>query len=118
MLIAHNRRKDEFSKVQQIFKYLNARGSIPEGLCFETVFDDIIKLTNVLILTLSTSQIDGLVSLIGILIMMEQLLFNIQPLRLRKFNKQVLRFLHILCTINTKVILRTSNKCMVNQQHQ
>ncbi len=43
MLIAYDSRKDKFSKVQQLFKYLNPCGTTPEGLCFETVLDDIIK---------------------------------------------------------------------------
>jgi len=43
MLIAYDSRKDKFAKVQQLFKYLNPCGTTPEGLCFETVLDDIIK---------------------------------------------------------------------------
>ena len=43
MLIAYDSRKDKFSKVQQLFKFLNPCGTTPEGLCFETVLDDIIK---------------------------------------------------------------------------
>ena len=43
MLIAYDSRKDKFSKVHQLFKYLNPCGTTPEGLCFETVLDDIIK---------------------------------------------------------------------------
>jgi hypothetical protein len=43
MLIAYDSRKDKFSKIQQLFKYLNPCGTTPEGLCFETVLDDIIK---------------------------------------------------------------------------
>jgi len=43
MLIAYDSRKDKFSKIQQIFKYLNPCGTTPEGLCFETILDDIIK---------------------------------------------------------------------------
>ena len=43
MLIAYDSRKDKFSKVQQLFKYLNPCGTTPEGLCFETILDDIIK---------------------------------------------------------------------------
>jgi hypothetical protein len=43
MLIAYDSRKDKFSKIQQLFKYLNPCGTTPEGLCFETVLDDITK---------------------------------------------------------------------------
>ena len=43
MLIAYDSRKDKFSKVQQLFKYLNATGTTPEGLCFESILDEIIK---------------------------------------------------------------------------
>jgi hypothetical protein len=43
MLIAYDSRKDKFSKVQQLFQYINPCGTTPEGLCFETVLDDIIK---------------------------------------------------------------------------
>lgn len=43
MLIAYDSRKDKFSKIPQLFKYLNPCGTTPEGLCFETVLDDIIK---------------------------------------------------------------------------
>ena len=43
MLMAYDSRKDKFSKVHQLFKYLNPCGTTPEGLCFETVLDDIIK---------------------------------------------------------------------------
>ena len=43
MLIAYDSRKDKFSKIQQLFKYLNPCGTTPEGLCFETILDDIIK---------------------------------------------------------------------------
>ena len=43
MLIAYDSRKDKFSKVQQLFKYLNPCGTTPEGLCFESILDEIIK---------------------------------------------------------------------------
>ena len=43
VLIAYDSRKDKFSKIQQTFSYINPCGTTPEGLCFETVLDDIIK---------------------------------------------------------------------------
>lgn len=43
MLIAYDSRKDKFQKVQQLFKYLNPCGTTPEGLCFESVLDEIVK---------------------------------------------------------------------------
>jgi len=43
MLIAYDSRKDKFQKVQQLFKYLNPCGTTPEGLCFESILDEIIK---------------------------------------------------------------------------
>ena len=43
MLIAYDSRKDKISKIQQLFKYLNATGTTPEGLCFESILDEIIK---------------------------------------------------------------------------
>ena len=43
MLIAYDSRKDKFSKIQQLFKYLNPCGTTPEGLCFESILDEIIK---------------------------------------------------------------------------
>ena len=43
MLIAYDSRKDKISKIQQLFKYLNPTGTTPEGLCFESILDEIIK---------------------------------------------------------------------------
>ena len=43
MLIAYDSRKDKISKIQQLFKYLNSSGTTPEGLCFESILDEIIK---------------------------------------------------------------------------
>ena len=43
MLIAYDSRKDKISKIQQLFKYLNSTGTTPEGLCFESILDEIIK---------------------------------------------------------------------------
>jgi len=41
MLIAYDSRKDKFSKVQQLFEYLNPCGTTPEGLCFESILNEI-----------------------------------------------------------------------------
>ena len=46
MLIAYDSRNDKFSKIQQLFKYLNPSGTTPEGLCFEAILDDITKTSN------------------------------------------------------------------------
>ena len=46
MLIAYDSRKDKFSKIQQLFKYLSPTGTTPEGLCFESIMDEIIKSSN------------------------------------------------------------------------
>jgi hypothetical protein len=43
MLIAYDSRKDKLSKINQLFKYLNSAGTTPEGLCFESILDEIIK---------------------------------------------------------------------------
>ena len=37
MFIAYDSRKDKFSKIQQLFRYINPTGTTPEGLCFEIV---------------------------------------------------------------------------------
>jgi hypothetical protein len=41
MLIAYDSRVDKISKVKNIFKYLHASGTTPEGLCFEAVMKEI-----------------------------------------------------------------------------
>jgi len=43
MLIAYDSRTDKFSKIQQLFQYLNPCGTTPEGLCFESILDEITK---------------------------------------------------------------------------
>jgi hypothetical protein len=43
MLIAYDSRTDKFSKIQQLFQYINPCGTTPEGLCFESILDDITK---------------------------------------------------------------------------
>jgi hypothetical protein len=43
MFIAYDSRKDKFSKIQQLFRYINPTGTTPEGLCFEAVLEDITK---------------------------------------------------------------------------
>ena len=113
MLIAYDSRKDKFSKVQQLFKYLNPCGTTPEGLCFETVLDDIIK-TNKGVDSYFINFSDGWlkVSLTEISIMVDTQLLNIRLIRLRKSNRPALRFFHTLCMKVTKVVLITSNRCI------
>jgi hypothetical protein len=41
MLIAYDSRVDKIGKVKNIFKYLHASGTTPEGLCFEAVMKEI-----------------------------------------------------------------------------
>ena len=43
MLIAYDSRVDKISKINQLFKYLSPSGTTPEGLCFESILDDIVK---------------------------------------------------------------------------
>jgi hypothetical protein len=43
MFIAYDSRKDKFSKITQLFGYLNPNGTTPEGLCYEAVLDEIVK---------------------------------------------------------------------------
>ena len=46
MLIAYDSRKDKFSKIQQLFRYIQSDGTTPEGLCYEAVLKEITKTTN------------------------------------------------------------------------
>jgi len=46
MLIAYDSRKDKFSKIQQLFKYITYDGTTPEGLCYEAVMTEITKTSN------------------------------------------------------------------------
>ena len=46
MLIAYDSRKDKFSKIQQLFKYIGPDGTTPEGLCYEAVMKEITKTNN------------------------------------------------------------------------
>ena len=46
MLIAYDSRKDKFSKIQQLFKYITYDGTTPEGLCYEAVMNEITKTSN------------------------------------------------------------------------
>lgn len=46
MLIAYDSRKDKFSKIQQLFPYIQSDGTTPEGLCYEAVLKEITKTTN------------------------------------------------------------------------
>ena len=45
MLIAYDSRKDKFSKIQQLFPYIQSDGTTPEGLCYEAVLKEITKTT-------------------------------------------------------------------------
>ena len=42
ILIAYDSRKDSFIKVRNLFKYLRASGTTPEGLCYEAIMNDMI----------------------------------------------------------------------------
>ena len=42
ILIAYDSRKDSFTKVKTLFKYLRASGTTPEGLCYEAIMNDMI----------------------------------------------------------------------------
>ena len=46
MLVAYDSRKDKFSKIQQLFKYITYDGTTPEGLCYEAVMKEITKTKN------------------------------------------------------------------------
>jgi hypothetical protein len=43
MLIAYDSRKDKFSKIPQVFPYIQSDGTTPEGLCYEAVLKEITK---------------------------------------------------------------------------
>ena len=43
MLVAYDSRKDKFSKIQQLFPYIQSDGTTPEGLCYEAVLKEITK---------------------------------------------------------------------------
>ena len=42
LLVAYDSRKDSFIKVRNLFKYLRASGTTPEGLCYEAIMNDMI----------------------------------------------------------------------------
>ena len=42
LLIAYDSRKDKFSKIQQLFKYISPAGITPEGLCFDAIMDKLV----------------------------------------------------------------------------
>ena len=42
----YDSRKDKFSKIQQLFKYITYDGTTPEGLCYEAVLKEITKTKN------------------------------------------------------------------------
>jgi len=43
VILAYDSRKDKFSKITQLFKYIDCTGTTPEGLCFEAIMKDIIN---------------------------------------------------------------------------
>jgi hypothetical protein len=45
MLIAYDSRKDNFSKIPQLFKHVNTCGITPEGLCFDAIMDQLLGLS-------------------------------------------------------------------------
>jgi hypothetical protein len=42
IVLAYDSAKDKFSKVKNLFPYLNACGATPEGLCFEATMDNLV----------------------------------------------------------------------------
>lgn len=42
IVLAYDSEKDKFSKIKNLFPYLNACGATPEGLCFEAIMDNLI----------------------------------------------------------------------------
>jgi len=46
MLVAYDSRKDKFSKIPQLFPYIQSDGTTPEGLCYEAVLKEITKTKN------------------------------------------------------------------------
>lgn len=46
MLIAYDSRKDKFSKIQRMFKYITYDGTTPEGLCYEAVLKELTRTKN------------------------------------------------------------------------
>ena len=46
MLVAYDSRKDKFSKIQNLFKYISPSGTTPEGLCFEAILKELTKTKN------------------------------------------------------------------------
>ena len=46
ILMAYDSRSDKFSKVKQLFPYLYAGGTTPEGLCFEAIMDEFLSANN------------------------------------------------------------------------
>ena len=46
MMVAYDSRKDKFSKIQQLFKYINYDGTTPEGLCYEAILKQLTQTKN------------------------------------------------------------------------
>ena len=42
ILVCYDSRTDKLSKINSLFRYLNATGTTPEGLCFEAIMKDLI----------------------------------------------------------------------------
>mgnify|MGYP003642725666 CR=1 FL=1 len=43
VIIAYDSRKDKFSKIKNIFKYIDCNGTTPEGLCFEAIQKEMVE---------------------------------------------------------------------------
>jgi hypothetical protein len=46
LVVIYDSRKDNLTKVNRLFKYLDCSGSTPEGLCYASISDDLIPGTN------------------------------------------------------------------------
>ena len=46
MMIAYDSRKDKFSKIVNLFKYISPSGTTPEGLCFEAILKELTNTKN------------------------------------------------------------------------
>ena len=46
MLIGYDSRKDKFSKIQNLFKFISPAGTTPEGLCFEAILKQLTQTKN------------------------------------------------------------------------
>ena len=46
MMIAYDSRVDKFTKVKNMFSHIGVAGTTPEGLCFESIMDEIVPTSN------------------------------------------------------------------------